>query len=74
MIIGQDKILSQINTFTIDSLPSAIMIIGENGSGKHTIVNYIAERFKLIIEDITPQSSNKDDGTHLEFDEKINNV
>lgn len=74
MIIGQDKILSQINTFTIDSLPSAIMIIGENGSGKHTIVNYIAERFKLIIEDITPQSSNKDDGTHLEFDEKINKM
>ncbi len=74
MIIGQDKVLSQIDAFTVDSLPSAIMIIGEKGAGKHAIVNYISEKFKLIVEDITPQNSNKDDKTHLEFDEKINKM
>jgi len=46
-IIGQDKLLNKINSYTIDSLPRTIAIIGEKGSGKSLLCGYIAEKFNL---------------------------
>lgn len=53
MIIGQDKLLDKINTYTLDSLPKSILLIGLKGSGRHSIVKYMSDRFQLPIQDIT---------------------
>lgn len=42
-IIGQKNILEKINQYNIDSFPRSIMLVGEKGMGKHTIVEYISE-------------------------------
>lgn len=46
-IIGQDKLLNKINKLTLDTLPHTIMLCGESGSGRHSIINYVAEKFNL---------------------------
>lgn len=54
MIIGQKALLERLNSYNIRSFPRTVLLIGEQGSGKHTIVNYIQEnivRYPLI--DIT---------------------
>ena len=56
-IVGQDKLLNKINSYTIDTLPRTILIIGDEGSGKHLISKHIATKFNLIFEDITESIS-----------------
>lgn len=51
--IGQDELISKLNSFTLDTLPNTCMIEGPNGSGKHTIVNMLSEKFNLELIDIT---------------------
>ena len=53
MIIGQEKICCKINSLTLDEFPRSLMLVGEKGSGKHLIVEYVAKRFNLIVRDIT---------------------
>lgn len=53
MIIGQEKICSKIDSCTMDNFPRTLLLLGEYGSGKHLIVNYVADRFNLEIEDIS---------------------
>ncbi len=53
MIIGQEKIRSRIDSSTVDTFPRTLMLLGDYGSGKHTVVNYIASKFNLEIEDIS---------------------
>ena len=48
-IIGQTKLINRINSFTIDSLPHSILMIGDLGCGKHTLCKYIADKFGLEI-------------------------
>lgn len=52
-MIGQDKLVNQINKFSIDTLPHAIILNGEHGCGKHMLINYIANKFNLNHIDIT---------------------
>lgn len=56
-IVNQDKILDYINNKSIDTLPKTILLEGKKGSGRHTIANYIADKFNLIILDITESIS-----------------
>lgn len=37
----------------MDNFPRTLLLLGEYGSGKHLIVNYVADRFNLEIEDIS---------------------
>ena len=53
MIIGQEKICNRIDSLTIDSFPRTLMLLGEYGSGRHSIVKYIGDKFNLEIEDIS---------------------
>ena len=54
MIIGQKKLLNKLDSFNLDTFPHSTLFIGEKGSGKHTIVNYISENIiKLPIIDIS---------------------
>lgn len=53
-IIGQTKLINNINSL-IDNkkLSHTILILGDYGSGKHTLANYIADKMYLNITDIT---------------------
>lgn len=53
MIKGQERICGQIDSLTLDQFPRSLMLVGPRGSGKHLIVNYIANRFNLNVLDIT---------------------
>ena len=57
MIAGQNKICTYINSCTLDNFPRTLLLLGEYGSGKHMIVKYIGEKFKLEIENISDQLS-----------------
>lgn len=52
-MIGQKKLLSRIDSYTLSTLPKSILFLGEEGCGKHMIANHIAEifRFKKVIVD-----------------------
>lgn len=52
-ILGQDKILKFIDRHTLTTLPRTIMLEGLSGSGKHIICNHLAEKFGLVLEDIS---------------------
>lgn len=52
-IVNQDKILDYINSKSLDTLPKTILLEGKSGSGRHTIAKYIADKFNLIISDIS---------------------
>jgi len=52
-IVGQDRIINKINSFTTSTLPKTIMIEGEDGSGKHLITNYIAQHINREVIDIS---------------------
>ena len=52
-IVGQDNLLSKLNSFTLDTLPRTCLIEGPIGSGRHTIVNELANKFNLELLDIT---------------------
>ena len=58
-MIGQKRLLERINSYTIDTFPRSAIFIGDQGCGKHTLVNYIAENIiKLPVIDITDNLSN----------------
>lgn len=46
-IVGQTRLVSIIDSHTIQTLPKALMLIGPSGCGKHIIAKYIADRLAL---------------------------
>ena len=52
-IIGQDKLLNTINELNLDTFPRSVMLLGAEGSGRHSIVYFIAKHLSLPIEDIS---------------------
>ena len=58
MIKGQDKLLDRINKFNYETFPQSSIIEGTTGCGKHTLVNYISDKFNVPIEDISGKVSN----------------
>lgn len=54
-IFYQDKLLSHIDSFTLDTLPHTLLIQGDLGSGKHLIADYIVSKFEFPCIDITEQ-------------------
>ena len=59
-IIGQDELLARINSYTIDTLPHAILLEGDVGCGKHTLCKYMGERFNLEVQELKDNSERKD--------------
>lgn len=41
-MIGQQKLLTQLHNYSIDTFPRSVMLLGENGIGKHTLAKYIS--------------------------------
>lgn len=52
-MIGQQKLKSKIDSYTLSTLPHSILLTGERGSEQDEICAYIAERFNLPMYDIT---------------------
>ena len=52
-MIGQIKLLEQFNTFTFENLPQTIMLVGESGCGKHTLISMLSAKFSVGIENIS---------------------
>lgn len=57
MIIGQDKILKRIDKLTVDTFPRSLLLVGPEGSGKHSIAFYIKDKLNLPCLDITDNLS-----------------
>ena len=51
-IIGQNELLDLIDSFTLDTLPKSILMIGPKGCGKHTICNYLAWSHQLDLKEL----------------------
>ena len=49
----QERLYNRVDKSTIDTFPRTLMLLGEFGCGKHTLVNYIANKFKFEVEDIS---------------------
>lgn len=56
-MIGQIKLLKALNTYTLATLPQTVLFLGESGSGRHTVVNYLATKFGLDIINITAETT-----------------
>jgi DNA polymerase III delta prime subunit len=52
-IIGLQYITDKIDSYTLDTFPHSIILVGKEGCGKHVISNYIADKFKCELIDIT---------------------
>lgn len=60
MIIGQTKILNILHKYTLDTFPKSLLLIGDKGAGKHTLVKYVSDEIlKLPLEDITENLNNE---------------
>ena len=52
-MIGQTELISKFNTFTWETLPKTIMLVGELGCGKHTFVSMLSLQYSVPIENIS---------------------
>ena len=58
MIIGQANLLSKLESYSLDTFPKATIFVGPTGSGKHTIINHIAnDILNIPVVDITDKIS-----------------
>lgn len=48
-LVGQKKLLATLDSYTLETLPHALLLIGEEGCGKHTFCAYLANRLQLQI-------------------------
>lgn len=52
-MIGQEDILTALTTPSLGNLPHSILLVGERGSGKHTLAKEVAGHYGLSLEDIS---------------------
>lgn len=57
-ILGQEKLINNLESYNLDNFPHSVVLQGEKGSGKHLISKYIAENvLKIPLVDITDKIS-----------------
>ena len=52
-MIGQDKLLAKLKSYSIATLPHSMLFIGDKGCGKHTLIKELEKYFKLESRDIS---------------------
>ena len=57
MMKCQEKLYSKVDSYTLDTIPRTILMLGDKGCGKHTLIEYIGNKFNLDIEDISDNIS-----------------
>lgn len=50
---GQEKLTTLLNSLPITKFPHSLILNGDKGCGKHTLLQEIAEKYKLEVVDIT---------------------
>lgn len=56
-ILGQEKLISKLSSYTYKTFPKSSLILGEQGSGKHLIASFISKKLELDLIDITENIS-----------------
>ena len=56
-MIGQDKLLAKLKSYTITTLPHSMLFVGELGCGKHTLVKELESHYKISAIDVTESIS-----------------
>lgn len=56
-MFGLSKLVADFDSYTLDTLPRSIIIVGKEGSGKHVLTNYISSKFNLVQKDISQELS-----------------
>ena len=51
--MGQDKLVSMIKSKNLDTFPRSVMLVGPEGSGKHTLCTLIGKQLSLPVENIS---------------------
>lgn len=46
-MVGQERLINQINNFNINNFPKSSILNGEQGCGKHTLIKYIESHLNL---------------------------
>ena len=52
-IVGQESLISLIDSKNRDTFPRSVILLGQRGSGKHLITNYIGSKLNYSVVDIT---------------------
>lgn len=59
-MIGQKRLISKLNSYSIDTFPRSVMLVGEKGSGKHLLAGYIKDNIiQLPLLDVTENISDE---------------
>lgn len=64
-MIGQEKILNKLKSYTINTLPKNLLLLGPYGSGKHTIVREVAKYYSVDVIELS--AANFDDEKLIEY-------
>ena len=56
-MIGQERLIEQLKSYSYKSFPRSLMLVGPKGSGKHTLAEEIGNMLNLTITDITDNLS-----------------
>ena len=56
-MVGQRDLLDRLHSFTLDTLPKTILLLGECGCGKHTLCQEMGKHFGMPVVDITDSIS-----------------
>lgn len=56
-IIGQTKLVNKLLGYSFNSMPKTMLLIGENGSGKHFITKKFVEYLGVVLQEITAQTT-----------------
>ena len=57
-MIGQEKLLNKLKSFSLNTLPHTILLVGKKGCGKHTMVNELSSYFDVDVVDISDEINN----------------
>lgn len=58
-MIGQTKLIDRIEKYNITTFPKSNLFIGEFGCGKHSLIEYFCDKFKIDCVDISNDISNE---------------
>ena len=56
-MVGQEKLVAKLKSYSITTLPHSILLVGESGCGKHTLAKELADYFNVDLIDISESIS-----------------
>ena len=59
-ILGQEKLLEKLNTYSLATMPRTLLFLGPHGCGKKSVASYLAEKFDMPFVEITGDTTDDD--------------